>query len=136
MEYVNSKKNFIRFCFGLTGFFVLFFSLGSLLIITGLRQYNQIPKPPKTDLMIVLGSFSILFVSYFIYSYVKNSPKIFIDRKTIRFNNKQYLTNSIKEISFSGKHSFTLSKVEGIKIQFKNGEVRYIFNLLYDNYYC
>ena len=135
MDSVTSHKNSVKFYLGLAGFFILFFSIGFFLIITGSKQYNLIPKPPKTDLMIVFGSISVLFSFYFIYSYIKNTPKIVIDRKAIRFNKQYYEVNTIQEIIFSTKHSFMLSKVEGIKIHFKNGETRFIFDLMYTNYY-
>jgi len=136
MDSITSHKNSVKFYLGLTGFFILFFSIGSFLIITGSKQYNLIPKPPKTDLMIVFGSISVLFSFYFIYSYIKNTPNIFIDRKTIRFNKNEHAINSIEKINFSGKHRFMLlSYVEGTKIYFKNGEIKYIFDLWYTNYY-
>jgi hypothetical protein len=111
---------------------MLFFTLGVSLLTIGLKRYSQQPKPPKTDLMIISGIALMFLVFYFIYYYIKNSPRIFIDRKTISFNKDQFAIDNIMDITFSGKHSFLLSQVEGVKIQFKNGEVKYIFDLFYN----
>lgn len=132
MESVTSKRDIVKFYIALIFFCMLFFTLSISLLTIGLKQYSQKPKPPKTDLTIMSGVALMFLVFYFIYSYIKNSPKIFIDRKTISFNKDQFTIDNIKEIIFSGKHSFMLSRVEGVKIQFKNGEVKYIFDLFYN----
>lgn len=134
MESVTSKRDVVKFYIVLISFSTLFFTLGIFIFIIGLKQYSQQPKPPKTDLMIVCGLALIFLVFYFIYSYIKHGREIFIDRKTIAFNKQQFSINSIKEITFSGKHYFMLSRAEGIKIYFKNGEVKYIFDL-FNNYH-
>jgi len=78
------------------------------------------------------GLIFILLLIVFNYFFLKNSPKIIVDKYGIKFGKKKYLWEDSIEIKITGKgNGLIYSYYESTKISFKNQDVIYI----YDEYY-
>ena len=74
------------------------------------------------------GLFFIVLVMPFDYLFLKNSPKIVVDRYGITFGKETYLWEDLTEMKISTKgQGFLYSQKESTKIRFKNGDVIYIY---------
>ena len=84
-----------------------------------------------------LFGLAVLFMAFYtVRQYLKNSPKITVDKYTISFGTEKYNLTDIEEIILTGKMPFRyLVKfpMEGALLVFKDKTEKYIFNDMYSN---
>jgi hypothetical protein len=89
--------------------------------------------------LLLVGNICSIAAIYFSRIYFKNTPTVKIDGDYIWFNKKKYALSDIELVQFSGKKLFSsaLSSVffEALIIHFKNGELKYAFDVFYTNLY-
>ncbi|MDO9038351.1 MAG: hypothetical protein Q7U59_08400 [Lutibacter sp.] len=132
---ITTKKHLLKFYLPLSFAFLFFVGFGSLMIYMFLDiEKDQIEL--KTYFKPAIGIGFIFMAFSLIIQYVKNSPKISVDKTSISFNNEKYRLDDIKNIILTGKMPFKyLIKfpMEGAFLEFKDGTEKYIFNDMYSN---
>ena len=122
-----STKLSIKFYFASA----LFFFLGVmpvLPIIIGLPEGTD-NKPFMIFFGLIIG---ILGFSMF-YAYLKNSPKVTIDKYTIKIGYRTFDIKNIKNIVLTGKKALGIFPMESITILFNNGTKKVLFDDMYSN---
>lgn len=90
----------------------------------------------KDKLMPIFSIACYAFAGYSLYRYIKNSPKITLDKEFITFNNKTYSISDIKKVTLTGKRPFKYAinfPMEAATLTFNNNETKYIFDDMYSN---
>ena len=131
---VTSKRHLTKFYLILTFGFLFFISLGFVLIHICLD--NSIEKNGAGSILLLLAILVFIFPFYILRIYIKNAPRIMLNKHTISFGKEQYNLDDIKKIELIGKVPFRLiidHYMEGVMIVFKNKEVKYIYDDMYAN---
>lgn len=83
----------------------------------------------------IIGGISLIISAIYLYiSYIKNTPKITITNRDIRFNNESFKIEDIQRIDFSEKSYFSYCyEKEASTLVFKNGVIKHIFDDMYSN---
>jgi hypothetical protein len=135
MESISSRRHPIIFYLALTTILVLGVGIGVVIIILSIEEKQKPTVQPKYDFLILLGIAIIIYSLYAIHRYIKNTFQVTLKGNTIAFNKQNYLIEDIECIEYTGKHKFPgmPMRYEGMKIIFKNGNVKYVFDMLYAN---
>jgi hypothetical protein len=86
-----------------------------------------------------LPVFSLFFYAlglYALYTYIRNAPSIKADHEKISIGRTTYFWTELSSIMLLGKQPFGFIfsvPMEGIKLRFKDGQVRYIYDDFYSN---
>lgn len=76
------------------------------------------------------------FAGYSLYRYIKNAPKVTLDKEFITFNNQSYSLSDIKKVTLTGKRPFKYAidfPMEAATLTFNDNETKYIFDDMYSN---
>ncbi len=76
------------------------------------------------------------FAGYSLYRYIKNAPKITLDKEFISFNNQTFSLTDINNVELTGKRPFKYAinfPMEAATLTFNSGETKYIFDDMYSN---
>ena len=76
------------------------------------------------------------FAVYSLYRYIKNAPTITLDKDFINFNSQTFSIADIDKIELTGKRPFKYAinfPMEAATLQFKSGDIKYIFDDMYSN---
>jgi hypothetical protein len=76
------------------------------------------------------------FAGYTVYRYMKNAPKITLNKKTISFNKQTFLLSDIKELTLTGKRPFKYAisvPMEAARLTFGDNTTKDIFDDMYAN---
>jgi hypothetical protein len=77
-----------------------------------------------------------VFAGYGLYRYVRNAPKISLNKDAITFNNQLFSLSDITQIILTGKQPFKYAidfPMDAAKLTFNNGTTKYIFDDMYSN---
>jgi len=103
-------------------------------------MYYDLSKKGQAELKTLfmpLFGLAVLFMAFYtVRQYLKNSPKITVDKYTISFGSEKYNLTDIKEIILTGKMPFRYLvqfPMEGALLVFKDNTEKYIFNDMYSN---
>jgi len=122
-----STKLSIKFYFAVT----LYFIIGAMpilpIIIFGI--------PEGKHFIIFFGIVLGIFGFSMFYAYLKNSPKVTIDKDTIKIGHMTFYVKNIKDIVLTGKRELGLFPMESITILFDNGTKKVLFDDMYSNSY-
>jgi hypothetical protein len=136
MKEITITRNKIKVYLTLFFTSLFYFGLGFFLILKSISDFNQSGKM-LTSFFPFAFSCLLFYIGYYtINCYLKNSLEIEIDKNKIIFNDDIYHWEDVDNINLLGKQPFKyfLSfPMEGIKICFKNGDIKYIFDHLYSN---
>ena len=137
MKIIETQRHPLKFYATILFGFLFFIALGSLLIFIGLdNEANNQSK--NKHIMPIFGSLVYLFAIWMVYSYWKNSPKITIDKNTIKIGNETFRLNSIKDVILTSKMPFRFIisfPMEGTAILFNDGREKILFDDMYSNSY-
>ena len=136
MTTITTKRHPIKF-YGSLAFGTLFLcGLGTLLLFVSidiLQKENPATKEyfmPVFSLALYLLAFSLL------YAYRKNSPKIILDKQTIKIGGDTFNLKDVKDIALTGKMPFKFIitfPMEGTAILFNDGTEKILFDDMYSN---
>jgi len=98
--------------------------------IIEILQTGQIEKEGFKFFFSFVGCF---FGFSMFYAYWKNSPKITIDKNTIKIGNHTFYFKDIKNIVLTGKKSLGIFPMESTTLLFKNGTKKILFDIMYSN---
>jgi hypothetical protein len=138
MKVIETQRHPLKFYATILFGFLFFIALGSLLIFIGLDNEANNQSKNKHIIMPIFGSLVYLFAIWMVYSYWKNSPKITIDKNTIKIGNETFRLNSIKDVILTGKMPFRFIisfPMEGTAILFNDGREKILFDDMYSNSY-
>lgn len=133
---IVSKRHFFKFYFSiiLMTLFISAMATGMLSIYIKTASNGQLNT--KDNLMLIFSIACYAFAGYSLYRYIKNAPKITLDKDFITFNNQTYSITDIKKITLTGKQPFKYAinfPMEAATLTFKNDETKYIFDDIYSN---
>lgn len=137
---IVSKRHKYKFYFSIGLVSVVFLGLGIISIygfyysyVNGNLQLKNYPLP-------FFGFGCLVMPLYSVYQYFKNSPKIELDKDSIklkwRTREEFYYLSSFDNIELTGKIPFRYIirfPMEGITIKIKNGKTIYLFDDMYSN---
>jgi len=136
MNIVTTKRHPLKF-YASVAFGTLFLcGLGTLLLFVSidiLQKENPATKEyfmPVFSLALYLLAFSML------YAYWKNSPKITLDKHSIKIGNETFNLKDVKDIALTGKMPFKFIitfPMEGTAILFNDGTEKILFDDMYSN---
>lgn len=136
MTPIISKRHKLKFYLTValsSGFFV---AIGCLALVKYQSGDENTQASGKMLLLPFVGFGLFLLAIYFVYKYFKNAPVIVIDDSGISFNGKVYPFSELEHIDFTGKRNFPFFlsyPLEAATLQFKSGEIKYIFDDMYEN---
>src|SRR5690606_10380766 len=136
METISTRRHLFKFYFMLIFFFVFSFWMGSLLIFTGMEIFNAGEFTRKQTLLPLVGLICYGLAFSMPFAYWKNSPKITVNRNSIRFGKHTFNLKDIENLELTSKVPFRYMvrfPMEGSSITFKDGTVKYIFDDMYAN---
>lgn len=113
---------------------IFYFGLGLFFTSHAFININQIGTSLSNILEIAFSCLLYFLGYYTIKCYLSNSMDVEIDKEKIIFNADVYHWEDALSISLRRKQPFKYIfnfPMEGIKIRFKNGDIKYIFDDLY-----
>ena len=139
MQTINSKYNLVRFYLGPALMFVLSGSLSVMLAFYSAHFLKKLSLVDMTGgtLIFFAGLTLFMFAIFIPVKYLKNAPRIHLDKETIRFGNREaFQLGNIREIRLTGKVPFSFlvnTPVEGSRIRFTDGTEKFIYDDFYYN---
>jgi hypothetical protein len=136
MATIISRRHPLKFYLSLLVATIFFVGMGVAVIsIIAKNSPNGMWKPRTyPGLAFAMALFPLAF--YTVFRYFKNAPVIRIDSNSIAFNSKSFLLSDIREIELTGKQDFPYLisyPMEAAKIQFNDGQTKFIFDDMYAN---
>lgn len=133
---IVSKRHLFKFYFS-----IIFATLFFIVLATGLLSIystsaNNGQLKAKEKLLPIIGVAIYAFAGYSLYRYIKNAPKVTLDKDFITFNNQTYSISDIKKVTLTGKRPFNYVvdfPMEAATLTFNNNETKYIFDDMYSN---
>lgn len=133
---ITTKRHPFKFYASVIFGTLFFMGLGSLLLFVGIDILKKGNPAIKDYFMLVFGLALYLFAFTMLYAYWKNSPKITLDRNSIKIGNEIFYLRDIKDIALTGKMPFKFIftfPMEGTAILFNNGAKKILFDDMYSN---
>ena len=100
------------------------------------KELDKWNNNPGNIIMPIFGIGCFVFAGYSLYRYIKNAPKISLDKDFISFNSQSFPLSDITKIDLTGKRPFKYVinfPMEAARLTFNNGETKYIFDDMYSN---
>jgi len=136
MNIIETQRHPLKFYATLAFGFIFLFALGSFMIFIGLDNEANEQAGNKHLIMPFFGGLVCLLAIWMVYSYWENSPKITIDRTSLKIGNETFKLNSIKDVILTGKMPFRFIikfPMEGTAILFNDGREKILFDDMYIN---
>ncbi len=110
--------------------------MATVLLFIYKEELDKGDLKPKAQLMPIFSIACYAFAGYSLYRYIKNAPKITLDKEFITFNNQTFSISDIKKVTLTGKRPFKYAlnfPMEAATLTFNSGETQYIFDDMYSN---
>ena len=120
-----STKLSIKFYFAVTLFFIIGVMPILPIFIFGI--------PDGKHFIIFFGIVIAIWGFSMFYAYLKNSPKVTIDKDTIKIGHMTFYVKNIKDILLTGKRTLGIIPMESITLLFDNGTKKVLFDDMYSN---
>ena len=136
MTTIVSKRHILKFYFSIIFGTLFFVALATGLLFIYNKSADGGQMKAKDILMPIFAIACYAFAGYSLYRYIKNAPKITLDRDFISFNNQTYSITDIKKVTLTGKRPFKYAinfPMEAATLTFNNNETKYIFDDMYSN---
>ena len=135
---IETKRHPTKFYLTLGLGSLFFIAIGSVLIFVGID--NKIKDDTKSNhfILAVFGSIFCLLAIWMVYKYLKNAPKVIINKSFLRIGNEKFRLDNIKDVILTGKMPFPFIinfPMEGSAIVFKDGREIFLFDDMYANSY-
>lgn len=136
MTIITSKRHPVKFYTVLIFVFLFLSALGTLFLFVSFDLLQK-DSPETKNYFLPIFSIAFYFLAFsMVYAYLKNSPKISIDKHTITFGNERFYLKEIKQVILTGKMPFRLIirfPMEGTALIFNDGTERFFFDDLFSN---
>lgn len=111
------------------------FALATVMLFIFRNEVVEKGIKNKTYLLILSAILAFALGINLVYTYLKYSRKIIVDKEKISFNGQYYEWKNIKEITLTGKKSFGIlnSPLEATTITFLDNSRHFIFDDIYSN---
>lgn len=136
MKAIESKRHITNFYVSVAFGFLFFTVLGVFLISLFFNEEERIKEDSNIYMLFSVGVFFIFVAFYTIYQYLKNVPKIIIERNNIFFNKEMFRLDDIQFVNLNYKVPFRYvfkMPMEGFYIEFKNGKEKFVYDEMYSN---
>ncbi len=135
MTKITSKVNPKTIWSIITLIIIVMGMLGSALIFVFYKEWQSNKIENKDYLMPIFGVLIYVIGFFYIKSYIKNSPKLELDKDKIVIKDKVYYWQNIKNIKITGKVGFGPFNypMEATALIFNDNVQKYIFDDLYSN---
>lgn len=138
MTIITTRRHSLKFYTALTFGFLFLFALGSIMIFASFDILTN-GQPGTKDYIMPVFSLAIYFLAFsMVYAYLKNSPKITIDKQNIHIGSQTFYLKDIKDVALTGKMPFRYIirfPMEGTAILFNDGTEKILFDDMYANSY-
>jgi hypothetical protein len=136
MTTIKTKRHPLKF-YATVAFGTLFFcGLGTLLLFVSIEVLQK-ENPATKDYSMPIVSLALYLLAFsMLYAYWKNSPKITLDKHSIKIGYETFYLKDIKDIALTGKMPFKFIinfPMEGTAILFNNGTEKILFDDMYSN---
>lgn len=136
MTTITTRRHPLKFYTALTFGFLFLFALGSIITFASIDILTN-GQPATKDYLMPVFSITIYFLAFsMVYAYWKNSPKINLDKHSIKIGDETFYLKDIKDIALTGKMPFKFIitfPMEGTAILFNNGTEKILFDDMYSN---
>ncbi|HYG36997.1 MAG TPA: hypothetical protein VD908_00195 [Cytophagales bacterium] len=133
---ITTRRHPIKFYAVLTFGFLFLCALGTILLFVSI-DILQKGQPAIKEYFMPVFCFAVYFLAFsMVYVYWKNSPKIIIDKYTIKVGERTFYLKDIKDIILTGKMTFPYIikfPMEGTAILFNDGSKKILFDDMYSN---
>lgn len=136
MTTITTKRHPLKF-YGSVAFGTLFLCcIGTLLLFTSI-DILQKENPSTKEYLMPVVSLALYFLAFsMLYAYWKNSPKITLDKHSIKIGRDTFYLKNIENIALTGKMPFKFIisfPMEGTAILFNDGTEKILFDDMYSN---
>lgn len=121
---ITSKRHPFKFYLNLVLWIVICSSFSFTFFKVGLE---------KLDKAIIGGILSVGLMFYVIFCYLKNAPKIILNKEGIIFRNTFHIWEDLESAKLTGKKRLAISSEECATLTFKNSSTIIIFDDFYSN---
>ncbi|MCH2032325.1 MAG: hypothetical protein MK202_02300 [Tenacibaculum sp.] len=138
MKKIETQRHLIKFYGTIFFGFLPIVGLGSLMIFIGFNNEMKNESDNEHIITSIFGSLFCLLAIWMVYLYWKSSPKIIINKNSIKIGKETFNLNSIQDVILTGKMPlrFILDHpMEGTAILFKDGTEKILFDDMYSNSY-
>jgi len=136
MTTIISKRHPLKFYFSLTFGTLFLVGLGTLLLFASI-DILQKEQPATKEYFMPVFSLALYMLAFgMLFTYWKNSPKITLDKQSIRIGDEAFYLKEIKDIALTGKMPFKFIitfPMEATAILFNNGTEKILFDDMYSN---
>jgi len=136
MTPIVSKRHPLKFYLTIVLTTMLYIAIATAILFDYKNSFDTGRLKAKEKLLPILAIASYAFAGYTLYRFIKNAPKITLDKEFITFNSQTYSTAHIDKIDLTGKQPFKYAinlPMEAATIKFVNGDTKYIFDDMYSN---
>jgi hypothetical protein len=136
MTTITSKRHFLKFYFAIIFVTLLFIAIATGLLYIYNKSASNGQLKTKDNLLPIFSIACYAFAGYGLYRYIKNAPKITLDKDVITFNNQTYSITDIENVTLTGKRPFKYPinfPMEAATLTFNSNETKYIFDDMYSN---
>lgn len=136
MTIISTRRHPLKFYAALIFGFLFLSALGTIMIFASIDTLSNGQGAAKGYFMPVF-SFVIYFLAFsMVYVYLKNSPKIVLDKNSIMIGKQTFYLKDIKDVALTGKMPFRFIlrfPMEGTAILFNDGTEKILFDDMYAN---
>lgn len=136
MTIITTRRHPLKFYAALTFGFLFLFALGSLILFASIDNLQK-GQPAMKEYFMPVFSFAVYFLAFsMVYTYWKNSPKITIDKHTIKIGDQTIYLEDIKDVALTGKMPFRFIirfPMEGSALLLNDGTEKFLFDDMYSN---
>jgi len=136
MTTIVSKRHIFKFYFSIILGTLFFVAMATGLLFIYNKSADKGELKAKDKLMPIFSIACYAFAGYSLYRYIKNAPKVTLDKEFITFNNQTYSISDIKKVTLTGKQPFKYAinfPMEAATLTFNDNETKYIFDDMYSN---
>lgn len=136
MTTITSKRHSLKFYVPLILATLFFIALATGFLFAHKKLLDRRRVKTKEIFMPIFSAGCFAFAGYGLYRYVRNAPKISLNKDAITFNNQLFSLSDITQIILSGKQPFKYAidfPMDAAKLTFNNGTTKYIFDDMYSN---
>lgn len=131
---IKTRRHPLKFYLTLLFAFLVFAGVGFVLFLISFDNQKDSTAPKAFSILV--GTVFILVAIYTVIKYFRNAPIIIANKEQISFGKSIFYWKDISTINLSGKQPFRYffpHPLEGCKLVFNDGKVKYIFDSLYSN---
>ncbi|PVD50842.1 hypothetical protein DC498_17900 [Terrimonas sp.] len=136
MTTIIARRHFYKFYLSIIFGTLFFVTLATFLLFIYIKSVGKEQLMPSRILMPVFSIVCYFFAAYTLYRYIKNVPKIELNKNFIAFNKEVFALCDIKSVVFTGKRPFKYLvdfPMEAATLTFNSGKTKYIFDEMYAN---